>query len=109
MKVSDEFRLAGERYIAMVEAGTSRTAQGAKAFAAMLEVAPDEFKQKLAAEARALGLLPEKPKGYLVDGTPVYAADDVAKSLGCSKAELDAMASEAGFPSIDSLGVYRAQ
>jgi len=76
------------RYAALHAAGEGESDEAQAIFAKAISVAPPEFLQMAEREAQALGLMPEHPDGYLMDGSPVYTVDGIASRLGVTEAEV---------------------
>ncbi|MBV5309313.1 hypothetical protein [Chromatium okenii] len=87
--ISDEFRIAGDLYSALVARGLGQTPEALQAFARMIDAAPQSFLDMMHNKVVEMGLIPDKPDGYTSDGEPVYRLDAVATRLGISQAEAE--------------------
>lgn len=76
-------------YAELDAAGLGDTDEANMLLSEAMTYAPPEFMAAAAQEARRLGLMPERPSGYLDDGTPCYSIADIAAQLGKSAAEVE--------------------
>lgn len=76
-----------EQYSSYSEQEKLTNPKVAAIMAELMEYLPQEFKDQLHNMAVEMGVAPEKPSGYLEDGTPVYDMLEVSKNLGISEQE----------------------
>lgn len=89
-KLSAAFLNASNEYSELVEQGLGESPAAARAFARMMENAPQSFMDVAHDVAMEMGLMPEKPDGYTANGEPVYLLESIAKRLSISKEEAEA-------------------
>lgn len=87
-----EFREAIEAYCDFSDAGLQDSPAALRAWRRVMDHAPESFKRMMIDKARALGLLPDRPDGYLPDGQPVYRLETIAQRLGIPIEEATASA-----------------
>ncbi|MBK1640690.1 hypothetical protein CKO12_02100 [Chromatium okenii] len=88
-EISAAFIDAGNEYSALVERGLGGSPEASRAFARMLETAPQSFLDMMHNKVVEMGLMPEQPDGYTAAGEPVYRLDAVATRLGMSEQEAE--------------------
>ncbi|MBK1642957.1 hypothetical protein CKO12_13980 [Chromatium okenii] len=88
-KLSAAFINAGIEYSELVAQGLGESPDAARAFARMMENAPQSFMDMAHDAVVKMGLMPEKPDGYTTEGKPVYHLESIAKCLGMSKKEAE--------------------
>lgn len=80
----------------------------------MMQYLPQEVQEQMHNMAVEMGLMPEKPSGYLEDGTPVFNVEQIAENLGMNVKEAIAHTERmnqvtAGKYAIDPSKVHRVQ
>jgi len=88
-EISAAFIHAGNQYSELVEQGLGESPEAMRAFAQMLEAAPQSFLDMMHNKVVEMGLMPDKPDGYTADGEPVYRLDSMATRLGMSKEDAE--------------------
>ena len=81
--IPPEFSAAMHRHIALVEQFGEDSPQAKKSLMVAMHLAPDWFKDDIAAMAGENGFLPQA-SGYLDDGSPVFSLEDIAAKFGIS-------------------------
>lgn len=104
------FRKYGE----LTEEEKRNSPEAAALMVEMMQYLPQEVQDQMHAMAVEMGLMPEKPSGYLEDGTPLYDLRETAKNLGVSDEELNAQitqmhAATGGKYQIDPSKIHRVQ
>ncbi|MBV5309577.1 hypothetical protein [Chromatium okenii] len=88
-KLSAAFLNASNEYSELVAQGLGESPAAARAFARMMENAPQSFMDVAHDVAMEMGLMPEKPDAYTANGEPVYLLESIATRLGISKEEAE--------------------
>ncbi len=78
-----EFSAAMHRHITLVEQFGEDSPQAKKSLMMAMHLAPDWFKDDIAAMGNEMDLLPQA-SGYLDDGSPVFSLEDIAAKFGIS-------------------------
>jgi hypothetical protein len=88
-ELSAAFINAGNEYSALVEQGLGDSPEALRAFAQMLDAAPQSFLDMMHNKVVEMGLIPDQPDGYTADGEPLYRLDSMATRLGMSKEDAE--------------------